>query len=155
MADFASKLRQLKALSAWQWSVLLRSPFIYPFVYVRLRQGGFKQALLWVHPDAAKSSGLPPGEELQLARETSYALSVGLKYGVWKPNCVTRSVALAWFLSRKAISCDIRIGVPGALNADNAADFTAHAWVETQGMVLNDSQQISQKFQPFDGVESE
>ena len=150
MAHFASKLQQLKALSAWQWSVLLRSPLVFPLVYVRLRQGGFKQALLWVRPDAAKSSGLPPGEELQLARETSFALSVGLKYGVWKPNCLTRSVALAWFLRRKAVPCDIRIGVPGALNADNASDFTAHAWVETQGMVLNDSQQISQQYQPFD-----
>ena len=59
------------------------------------------------------------------------------------------------YLPDRGQSNDRKMTMPGALNTDNATDFTAHAWVETQGEVLNDSQQISQQYQPFDGVESE
>lgn len=148
--DSPNKLHRLKSLTAWQWSVLLSSQFIVPVTWLRLRRSGYKRALAWAQPAALEPSGRSRVEELEQARATAFALAVGIKYGVWKPNCLTRSLALAWFLGRRAIPFEIRIGVPGAMATDRTVEFTAHAWVETHDVVLNDSQEIAQKFQPFD-----
>jgi hypothetical protein len=148
-----SKLSKLRKLNARQWQVLLASEFILPMAELRLRTGGFKKAMAWAASPDASESGLEPAGELGLARETAFALAVGANYGIWKPRCLTRSLALGWFLRRRGIPFDIRVGVPsgkGFLDSGEAPDFTAHAWVETQGVVLNDRDDIASEFSPFD-----
>ena len=131
MNDQTGKWRKLMQLTAWQWVVLLGSVFILPLFYFRLRLGGFKKAL---------------------AKQTAFAVDVSGKYSFWKPNCLTRSLALGWFLSRREIPFEIRIGVPGGMLttvSDDGPAFMAHAWVEFSGVVLNDKEDVASEFSPF------
>jgi hypothetical protein len=148
--DQAGKMRKLLQLTAWQWVVLLGSVFILPLFYFRLRLGGFKKALDWTQPSDTVRSGLSVEDELALAKQTAFAVDVASKYGFWKPNCLTRSLALGWFLSRREIPFEIRIGVPGGKVNCLAPAFTAHAWVESSGVVLNDKEDVASEFSPFE-----
>ena len=145
------KWGKLYKLSGWQREVLLRSPYILFLTWLRLRTGGFKKTLGRIQPGT--NAGLSPDEQLALARETTYALAVAIKYGPWKPRCLVRSLALGWFLARQGIPFNIRIGVPRekpGMRGLETIDFSAHAWLEHGNVVLNDKEDIAGKFNPFE-----
>lgn len=63
----------------------------------------------------------------------------------WIPgNCLSRSLALLWFLRRHGYQPDLRLGVSLAERA-----FAAHAWVELDGVVLNDRRDVAERFTPL------
>jgi hypothetical protein len=62
-------------------------------------------------------------------------------------NCLSRSLALWWLLRRRGISADLRLGVALASGV-----LEAHAWVEHNGRVLNDRQDVSERFRPLTGA---
>jgi hypothetical protein len=62
------------------------------------------------------------------------------------PSCLDRSVFL-WFVLRiHGIDGDLRIGI-----APSGNTIDGHAWVELDGDVVNDAQEIAQHFAVFDG----
>lgn len=88
---------------------------------------------------------------LDEARRLAWVVDGTARRGLWKANCLQRSLVLWWFLLRRGISCEIRIGVrrrPGATTGPRELDF--HAWVECQGVVLNDRADIREHFATFD-----
>jgi len=144
-----NKWHSLRQWTAWQWSVLLRSQFIIALTYIRLHKHGFRKALDQARATIETASGLSPDKELEMAQQAAYALDVAIKYGPSKPRCLVRSLALAWFLKRRSLPFELRVGVERGRSMENRAGFSAHAWVETQGVVLNgDSADIS-NFRPF------
>jgi hypothetical protein len=152
LADSPGKWGKLIGLSGWQWSVVAGSPFVLLLTWARLRTGGYGKTLAAVRP--ASESRLSPPDRLALAQGTAWALAVVVKYGPWKPNCLLRSLALGWFLGRKGIPFEIQIGVPGGnagVSDGSEPDFSAHAWLELDGVVLNDRQDIAAEFSPFNG----
>jgi hypothetical protein len=58
--------------------------------------------------------------------------------------CLPRSMTLWWMLGRRGIASELRIGV-----RKEADIFTAHAWLECQGIVLNDSAEVGTDFTVF------
>lgn len=56
-------------------------------------------------------------------------------------TCLPRAVALWWLLRRAGIDATIVLGVQ-----PHGGAMTAHAWVETDGHVLGDPQQIHQAY---------
>ena len=150
MAESPGKWRQLKSLKGWQWKVLLASPFMLFLTWLRLRSGGYGKTL--AAAQAAVETRLAADEALALARDTSYAMAVAIKYGPWRPKCLVRSLALGWFLGRKGIPFEVRIGVrdgQSMIGSDGKLDFTAHAWVEFDGVVLNDKEDVAEDYRPF------
>lgn len=151
MAELSTGWPKLAALSAWQWRVLLMSPFLLPATWLRLHRRGFRATLAGTRPTAP--SGLDEEAQLALARDTAYALAAAVKYGPWRPRCLLRSLTLAGLLGRKGIPCELRIGLPAGqsvLTAGGKLDFTAHAWVECGGVVLNDREDVAAAFIPFE-----
>lgn len=144
------KWRQLGSLTAWQWYVLLASPFVLLLTWLRLRSGGYGKTLAWARP---KNTPIPePASALELANHTAYALAVSIKYGPWRPKCLVRSMALGRYLGRKGIPFELQIGVlagQSVIAADGTLDFNAHAWVEYGGVVLNDRSDIADEFSAF------
>lgn len=77
---------------------------------------------------------------------TPYRLATArvMRYS-WLPgNCLSRSLALLWLLRRNGHDADLRLGVSLAGGA-----FAAHAWVELEGRVLNDRQDVTTRYAPF------
>lgn len=66
----------------------------------------------------------------------------------WVPgNCLSRSLAVLWFLKRYGYQPDLRLGVSLA-----GGTFAAHAWVELDGAVVNDRPDVATRFAPLTGT---
>jgi Transglutaminase-like superfamily len=64
----------------------------------------------------------------------------------YRPSCLERSMVLCWLLRSRGIPAELRVGAHR-----QATRFEAHAWVECEGVVLNDSDDVHLHFVPFDG----
>ena len=95
-------------------------------------------------PPEATESGL----DLEVARRVAWIVKVAARRGPWPANCLQRSVTLWWFLARRGVTADLRIGVRRRPGSGGQLDF--HAWVECGGVVLNDSPGIRRRFATFD-----
>jgi len=62
----------------------------------------------------------------------------------FKSTCLERSLFTYALLGLYGIKCDLKIGVNGS-----ARDFSAHAWIEHEGNILNDTPEIINKISPF------
>ena len=80
-------------------------------------------------------------------------MAAAVRYGPWRPRCLLRSLTLARYLGRRGIACEVRIGLPaeqGGAAPGADLDFSAHAWVEYDGVVLNDRDDVAALYAPFD-----
>ena len=146
MAEAKSRWIRLRSLSGWQWRVLIGSPFVLLLTWVRLRSYGYVKSLEKLK--LRRGCDLASEAQLALAKDAAYVLAVAVKCGPWTPKCLVRSMALGWFLARKGIPFEVRIGVPGGVPRNNS-DFSAHAWVEHAGVVLNDREDVAVAYKAF------
>jgi transglutaminase superfamily protein len=58
-------------------------------------------------------------------------------------TCLSQAIALTWMLRRRGIAAVVRLGARSQRGA-----FKAHAWVEYQGVVLNDPE-IAEQYAPI------
>ncbi len=76
---------------------------------------------------------------------TGRVVAIAARYAPYRGNCLSRSLTLWWLLLGQGIQTDLRIGVtwpPG--------QFEAHAWIEYQGVVINDRQDVGRRYSAFD-----
>ena len=131
--------------------MILQSPWVLLVTWIRLHRIGYQKTL--DHISCLSGSVVPAEIRTEVAKETAFALAVAIRLGPWRPKCLTRSLALGWLLTRRGIPFIIRIGVPSgqALQQENRpVAFSAHAWVEHDGIVLNDRQDVATQFSAFD-----
>ena len=106
-------------------------------VAVRLRSRG---RLLAYDPEE-RERGLPP-EQLARARALADALDRAGRFGMFRPRCLVRSVALHHLLRRAGIpGSRIRIGV-----RPESEGLDAHAWVTLADRVLADDPRFVGRF---------
>jgi hypothetical protein len=65
--------------------------------------------------------------------------------GPGRPTCLAESLALWWLLRWQGCIAELRIGVRKL-----AGTFEAHAWVECDGAVLNDADEVHRHYAGFD-----
>ncbi len=69
------------------------------------------------------------------------------KYGAGHPTCLEESLAL-WFLLRwQGILAELRVGVK-----KEEEKFEAHAWVERDGVALNEPEALHEHYVAFDAA---
>lgn len=75
-------------------------------------------------------------------QSVGWAITRASRYGVFRPQCLVRSLAIQRMLVRRGITeTTIRIGV-----RLRDGEFSAHAWVELDGMVIGDSRAHVESF---------
>ena len=67
------------------------------------------------------------------------------RYGLVRPTCLEKSLALWWFLGRRGIASSLRIGT-----RTNGDRLEAHAWVERDGIALMETEEVRARFSAFD-----
>lgn len=130
---------------AERW-LLLQALGLLPLVAISLKMAGLRrtQSLLsrfipvTVRPSSGENLLLP-------ARTTARMVRVATRYNLPWANCLKKSLVLWWLLRCQGIECDLQIGVRHEQNK-----FEAHAWVEYDGIVLNDSQNVRSHFAMFE-----
>jgi hypothetical protein len=126
------RVEQLRALSPWEWRLLLGLVLLLPAIGACLRLLGFRRTrdLLarWAPtpPDQPRrDAGSASVEALRVARLVS---SVA-RHGPYRATCLRQSLAVWWLLRRRGIHSTLRIGV-----RLDQGDLRAHAWVELRGV---------------------
>jgi hypothetical protein len=132
MRRFASALFRLRALSAGERADVARA---------QLALCG-AQLLVWFRPEGQLIE--PMGEDSVRAADPvqrltasrlARSVSRASKYGLFRPSCLVRALALVRLLERGGVGeARMRIGV-----RERAGRFEAHAWVELGGEVLGDT----------------
>jgi len=144
-----SPLPKLARLSPGEWSDLLRAEAAL----------GRAQLLVWTCPHGRLISKCPPSHQaaipgagaagLERARALGTAVRRAATYGLVRPSCLVRALALRWMLENEGIrGARLRIGV-----RSHGGKLLAHAWIEYAGQVLGDRRVRTRSFQQLPAVE--
>ncbi len=122
-------------------------------VALSLRFLGYSRCLRWLgrradrspHVGAAAEAG--SAEALELARRHARAVDVAAGNVPFRARCLERSLTLWWLLRRRRMAAELRIGV-----RKSERDLEAHAWVELDGRVVNDRDDVHRRYAAFDGA---
>lgn len=137
------RVRQLIALSALERRTLAQALVLLPLSTVGRRVWTYRRiraALTALLPPRLEAPARDPSQAQAIAR----AVQIAAGRSLLQPTCLDRSLVLWALLRRNGSDADLRIGV----RKDGDA-FAAHAWVELDGRVLNDSDTVSQHYAPI------
>ena len=84
--------------------------------------------------------------QLRDARNTAWIVNGVSKRLPGQYSCLVRSLVLRRILAKRGIPAIVQIGV---INQSDTAEFKAHAWVECNGEVINDSRETVSRFTPI------
>ncbi|MBK7991648.1 MAG: lasso peptide biosynthesis B2 protein [Comamonadaceae bacterium] len=87
---------------------------------------------------AGKAMSLP---DIQALGEL---VNIAARHTLGPRTCLTRSLLLGWLLRRRGVASDLRIGV----RLTNGV-LDAHAWVECDGIPVNDRPDVGAQFASF------
>lgn len=137
------KARTAVNLQGEERSLLLLSYILLPLVDVSLRLRGLRGtatilAQFCPQPEPDKTV------ELSEVRRVVRMVKLAVKYSPPWASCLRKSLVLWYLLRRKGIETELRIG-----SRRNEGKFEGHAWIEYQGMVLNDTPDVRQRFVMF------
>jgi hypothetical protein len=93
--------------------------------------------------DRCNASRVNPST-VDMASVIALRLDLAARNMFLRTNCLERSLALQWLLRRRGIATHLRIGA-----RKESKFFEAHAWIELEGVVLNDPDEAHLHFAPF------
>ena len=120
-------------LSATELSLLLQALVLLPLVSLSLQLWGLqrtKTALAWL---PTQDISLPSQAQVPLVAKTARMVHITTRYSVLWTTCLKKSLVLWCLLRRQGITSELRIGVQR-----DEGEFTAHGWVEYQGLLVGD-----------------
>jgi len=88
----------------------------------------------------SRANGLRPEVAARLVR-------IAAEHSLYRARCLEKSLVLRWILCREGV--DARI-ILGARKEDK--EMQAHAWVEVDGVSLDDVTDIHRPFSPFEKI---
>ncbi len=136
-----TKLTKLQALSWPERRTLLAAMAWMPLFWLGLHGLGLRRFQAWLQrPRLVTRHNLSMHEIMGMATAVNRAARL-----VRIPaNCLTRSLLLGWLLRRRGVASQLRIGV----KMSNGS-LAAHAWVEYEGVPINDQPDVGEQFAAF------
>lgn len=156
------KLTRLLQLDRAQQWLLIQSMVLLPLVALLLRTIGLARSWALLRRAAGRSSPVPvvrgpsvcedaspqaPSGGLQPPDDTVRMVDVAARHLPWQPTCLPRSLVLWFLLRRQGVPAELRIGVQRS-----EQQLEAHAWVEVDHRVVNDTPDIAARFPPFESI---
>lgn len=134
----------MRAVAVWRnltwgqrWTLLV-ALVLLPVAAIRLRRASVADIL-----SRTRVCGDPPPAAMAVAH--SAARAVNLVAARLRATCLTRSLVLHRILARRGIATTLRIGVRNEGNG-----LQAHAWVECNGVPVNDTAQGVRGYAPVE-----
>jgi hypothetical protein len=143
-------LQQFSGLDKRAQRLFLCASVLMPMISASLRLRGLRATqatlgrflLTGANPhDQAK------GNMARDAARIAHMVHAAARYGLVRPTCLERSLALWWFLGREGIESSLRIGT-----RKTASGLEAHAWVEFGGNALDETSGTIPDYAPFDAA---
>lgn len=138
----AHRLGRLRALPPAERRTFIAAVLLMPVAWLGLKFFGLArmQKLLAVKPSSTLAIVRLP--EVQALGSL---VNMAARRSPFPTTCLTRSMLLGWMLARRGVSSELRIGV----QLDQGV-FAAHAWVEWQGVPVNDQPDVATRFHAFE-----
>jgi hypothetical protein len=131
-----------RALPGREQKVLLASLVLLPFFWLGLRLAGLQRFQAWLdRSPIARRAPLTDAEAAALG----VAVNRAANHILGSANCLTRSLLLRWLLRRFGTASDLRIGV-----RFEEGKLAAHAWVERDGIPVNDRPEVVACYAAFE-----
>ena len=139
------KYQKWLELTSEERTLLIKAFFLLPLVKI-IRMGGFNRLQKTMRYFGLDSDRHKAGnfEKLDKARRTSRMITVAAAYIPLTISCLDRSISLSILLHRQGIKSELFLGV-----RKDQGDFEAHAWVEIDGVVLNDTPDVRERYASF------
>ena len=136
--------KKLATLSAREWLDLFQAQWALAAAQLTVRSRPV--GTLATPATGAVSADLA---RLPEARRLALAVVRAARFGVFRPQCLVRSVALSRMLEKRGIEgAMVRVGV-----RRQDGEFLAHAWVEYAGQTLGDADAHVGAFVPLTNLE--
>lgn len=126
--------------------LFLRAVAMLPLVSLSLRLRGFGPTRSSLQKRL--SSSLSPAKRDSLSKRaslTAHLVQAADLHGLVHPSCLAKSLTLWWLLGRQGIRSRLRIGIRKENNK-----LEAHAWVEREGVALNEPDEQHRHYAAFD-----
>jgi len=142
------KLRKLMRLNPDDRRTLAQAMILLPLMALSLRLTGLRRSQRifsrFIPHNSARKTGWSEATLTQ-ALHISRLVGLAVRHGIYPANCLQRSLALWWLLRRQGIRSEMYIGT-----RKEAGRLDAHAWIEMEGVVLNDSSDVRHRYETFD-----
>ncbi len=138
-----SRLSQWRRLGRDERRTLVLATAMVPAMHVTVRVVGFNRLERWI-ARTSPHRAFTGESSARALRLSVVSINRVKRYSMFRGNCLSQSLALCRILRRRGLQPSLRLGV-------RLADrkFDAHAWVELDGRVLNDSQDVHTRFTPL------
>jgi hypothetical protein len=140
-------VRAFFQLKSQERAIALKTALALFVTWTSLRIFGFSSWKNWTTHLSAKNNSVPP-MSVEGARQLANLSTATARRLFIRTNCLEQSLVIWFLLRRRGVSATLRFG--GRKDGDQ---FEAHAWVEWQGVVLNDEGAVREKFTPFEPLE--
>ena len=141
------QLQRYRALDSEARKTFRRAAMLLPVVKASLRLRGFKKTRESLEKHQSRGSAEPSvsGGRLEAVLGISRMVRAATRYGFVRSSCLEESLTLWHLLRKQGYEAKLRIGVRKA-----AQKFEAHAWVEHNGVALNQAEQMHRHYAAFE-----
>lgn len=142
-----SALDRFFRLSTFERGTFVRAILLLPIAACAVRLVRLKTVMRWIGVLSRRerlSSERDQQEIQKQAHATRRMLEVASRYGLTRGNCLSKSLVLWHLLRREGLAANLRVG-----GRKEGVQFAAHAWVELDGIVINDAAGLREDFVPF------
>lgn len=113
------------------------------FVTLRVKRmlavRGLAESVAWAEPVLTPAAHDIDNER---AHRMGRVVNLTCRFCIISSTCLTRSLALTRLFARRGVSSQLRIGI----RIEEAKTLAAHAWVEVNGVPVNDRSDIAADF---------
>ncbi|MBV6521089.1 MAG: hypothetical protein MNPFHGCM_01212 [Gemmatimonadaceae bacterium] len=144
--EYRNAVPKLRKLSGREWRDLLAGQFALIAAQFRVWT---KATGSLTSPESGSAPVMSPSESSVVrSRELALAVSRASSFGVFRPACLVRSVALCRMMERHGLpDAVVRLGV-----VMRAGRFHAHAWVEYGDVILGDDPASVSDYETLPGI---
>ncbi|MEQ2008270.1 MAG: lasso peptide biosynthesis B2 protein [Limisphaerales bacterium] len=133
------KLRSFRSLPVSEQRCYLSALLLLPFVDIGLRLFSWQRCQRWTERWARKKEA--GDKTFPAPRRIAWLVERAARHCPWPATCLRRSLLLWAFLLRSGVASELRLGFR---NPDGR--FEAHAWVELNGVPLNDTPDVRSRY---------
>lgn len=140
-----SSFARWRALSGRDKRQLFALLLLLPLVHLALASFRYQRVHGWLQRlSRIRTPADCPPAALADAQRLAELASIAGRRGAVAASCLRQSLVVWWWLRRRGLSPQLRIGTLGS-----GATFAAHAWVELDGVALA---QPDLQHRPFEGL---
>ncbi len=141
-------LRRFRALEPTAQTLFLRALVMLPFVGLSLRIRGFESTRSALQKTVSPATLRLDSDSIskQIAL-TAHMVNAADRRGLFHPSCLVKSLTLWWLLGRQGIASQLRVGI-----RKESGNLEAHAWIEREGIALNEPEEQHHHYAAFDAA---